>query len=80
MPTLRARCLQARPPEQEAALLTCRTGCKVILKLGGMGNHRLTERYLQLSEAFSTVRWSWSDFLLIDEITDVTRRHSKPTA
>ena len=30
------------------------------------------------SEDFSTLRWSWSDFLLVDEITDVRLSPSNP--
>ena len=74
---------QARNAQQEDALHACRIGCKVMLRVrlssrGTESRVKLLERYLQLSEDLSTPRWSWADFLLVDEITDVRLSPSNP--
>ena len=36
------------------------------------------ERFSQLSQDMSTLRWSWTDYLLIDEVLDVRYDTAKP--
>ena len=78
----------------EEALRFCCVGMKMtILKesrsagLGSgrsrVGGARKYERFFQLSQDLSTIRWSWEDFLLIDEIIHIRytrrRRAAHPT-
>ena len=73
----------------EEALRFCCVGMKMtILKesrsagLGSgrsrVGGARKYERFFQLSQDLSTIRWSWEDFLLIDEIIHIRYTPSKP--
>ena len=36
------------------------------------------QRFFQLSEDLSTLRWSWTDYMLVDEIIDVRYSPQKP--
>ena len=74
-----------RSKNDESAVGVCRTGTKVAIMLDNAGRFgargaRQRECFLQLSEDLSSVRWSWKDYLLIDEIVDVRPSQEKPLA
>jgi len=77
--------LFVRTVADQHALATCRTGTRMaILRGGGSRSGRLggaaqqQECFLQLSECLTSIRWSWTDYLLIDEITDIRPSVDKP--
>ena len=45
---------------------------------GAVGRAVQNERFFQLSRDMGTIRWSWSDYLLIEQITDVRYNPAKP--
>ena len=59
-----------------AKLLVLREGGKNIAKQRRRALH--DERFFQLSQDMSTLRWSWTDYLLIDEVLDVRYDTAKP--
>ena len=71
--------------QDELALATCRTGTKIAIVRDGAGRGfsvggapKQRECFLQLSECLSSIRWSWKDYLLIDEIIDSSRAAGRP--
>jgi hypothetical protein len=76
-----------RSAQDERAIATCRTGTKVAIvhdggggrsgMLGGYTKQR--ECFMQLSDCLTSLRWSWTDYLLIDEIVrDRARTITQP--
>ena len=71
--------VDVRDEAQEEALFFCCAGTKLMVVREGASHHmskqrfraRHDERFFQLSQDMSTLRWSWTDYLLIDEIIDV---------
>ena len=66
--------------EDERALVACRVGTKISLVQASSGSSGSKQRecFLQLSECITLIRWSWRDYLLIDEIVDVRSSTDKP--
>ena len=67
-----------RTAQQEESLFFCRTGTLMLLLNVNASRKHTRERFFQLSEDLSTLRWSWTDYLLVDEIIDVQYKQSQP--
>ena len=62
----------------ERALRTCRLGTRIAIVREIRDVAKERECFLQLSECFTSIRWSWTDYLLIDELVDVRTSSDKP--
>ena len=70
-------------PEQREALISLVTGSQVALldselkspieELDAIDEERLQPRFLQLSRELTSLRWSYTRYILIDQIVDVGR-------
>ena len=63
------------------ALIFCTNGVAMTLvqtSSGAVASTRHAERFFQLSSDLSTMRWSWTAYLLIDELVSIVYDRSKP--